>query len=125
MDEKSYKHSNIIGNSWLRAKRIVFESPLNEDAEVRFVEEKIVNLGRGDLFHRDEDVLKAKIGVEQFSEEFELLDVVTGEPLGQKVSYGMIYTILKSAYFHFAEQRDNPQTVEESPKDPSETTGEI
>lgn len=104
----NYQHSTVAGESWVRAKRIVIENELGKSPKIKFVEEKVVNTDNGDKFSKDKGVLDVNATDELMTEMVEIKDPVTGEPTGESVSFGHIYTLLKSTYLHFSHLRDNP-----------------
>lgn len=108
----NYQYTAVTGESWLRAKRIVLENPLNGIPVAKFVEERVVNIAEGEQYFRDQGVLEVLATEEQMVNEVPLLDPETGEPTGQVVTYGEVYALLKSAYLHFAYLRDNPPEPE-------------
>lgn len=117
-----YQNTAVTGESWLRAKRIVIDNPLNGIPSVKFVEERVVNLEGGEQYFRDQGVLERQFTEGQMGHEIPLLDPETGEPTGQAVTYGEAYNLLFSTYIHFADLRDNPpepELVEEpEPEEP-------
>jgi hypothetical protein len=120
-----YQYTAVTGESWLRAKRIVIDNPLNGLPIAKFVEERVVNIAGGEQYFRDQGTLEVPATEEQMGTEIPILDPTTGEPTGQVVTYGEAYNLLKSAYIHFAQLRDNPpepEPVEEEPLPEEEPT---
>jgi len=107
-----YQYTAVTGESWLRAKRIVIDNPLNGLPLAKFVEERVVNIAGGEQYFRDQGTLEVPATEDQMGQEIPILDPVTGEPTGQVVTYGEAYNLLKSAYIHFADLRDNPPEPE-------------
>lgn len=125
----NYQYTAVTGESWLRAKRIVIENPLNGIPTAKFVEERVVNIAEGEQYFRDQGVLEVTTSEANITNEIPLLDPETGEPTGQVVTYGEVYALLFSAYIHFADLRDNPPEPEpveeplpEEPPAPEVTT---
>ena len=108
----NYQYSTVTGESWLRAKRIVIDNPLNGVPAVKFVEERVVNIAGGEQYFRDQGVLELTATEANMGNEIPLLDPETGESTGQVVTYSEAYTMLLSAYIHFADLRDNPPEPE-------------
>lgn len=108
----NYQYSAVTGESWLRAKRIVIDNPLNGIPSVKFVEERVVNIAGGEQYFRDQGVLELTATEASMTKEIPLLDPETGESTGQVVTYGEAYIMLFSAYIHFADLRDNPPEAE-------------
>lgn len=122
MSDDNYKLSNVTGESWVRAKRIVIENPLNGRVVAKFVEEKVVNVDQGEQFFKDMGVLEIDPAPTTMAETIPVLDPTTGEKTGETVTYGELYTLLKSAYIHFALRRDVPP---ESAPPPPQATDQI
>lgn len=108
----NYQYTTVTGESWLRAKRIVIDNPLNVIPSIKFVEERVVNIEGGEQYFRDQGVLEVVATESNMANEIPLLDPETGESTGQVVTYGEAYNLLKSAYIHFADLRDNPPEPE-------------
>lgn len=123
MSADNYQHSNVTGESWTRAKRIVIENPLGETPVAKFVEEKVVNVDQGEKFFKDQGVLEVKTDTETMDEKIPIVDLTTGVDTGATITYGELHALLKSAYIHYAKKRDTPPTViQEEPTSPDSTT---
>lgn len=107
MSANNYHHSNVTGETWMRAKRVVIENPLNESSTTKFVEERVVNIDQGEQYFKDVGLLEinATIAVD---EKIPVIDFETGSLTGEEVTYSELHSFLKSAYIHFAHKRDNP-----------------
>lgn len=124
----NYQYTAVTGESWLRAKRIVIDNSLNDVPTVKFVEERVVNIEGGEQYFRDQGVLELAATEANMTNEIPLLDPETGESTGQVVTYGEAYNLLKSAYIHFADLRDNPpepEPVEEPPPEEPDDGGTV
>lgn len=115
MSTIDYQYTAVTGESWLRAKRIVIDNPLEGLPVAKFVEERVVNIAGGEKYFSDQGVLEAAATEENMQREIPLLDPVTGVPTGEVVTYKHAYDILRSAYIHFANLRDNPPEQSEAP----------
>ncbi len=109
---KKYSSSSVTGESWTRAKRIVIENPLNLDNLIKFIEEKVIIMD-GEYIHLDQGILDMKLGVDDLSTTFDIIDVTTGEPTGEKMSYGTLHSIIFSVYMALALERDSGETTGE------------
>lgn len=119
-----YNQTNIVGESWLRAKRIVIDNPYNAPKNVKFVEEKVFQLADKVLTEQS-DVLNIKIATEEeMLESIDIIDPTTNEPTGQTITYQELYAIIFSAYLKQAKLRDEPPVVEETTNTTDTTTGE-
>lgn len=118
----NYQQTSITGESWLRAKKIVIENPVNKTKRVRFFEEKVFAVN-GSTLAEDSDILDVVIADENdLAEELEIIDPETGETTGNRITYGDFYAILFSAYMKKALERDSkPEPIDdqetESPGD--------
>ncbi|WP_289100942.1 hypothetical protein [uncultured Marinobacter sp.] len=119
-----YKYTAVTGESWVRTKRIVIDNGLNELPVLKFVEERIVNIAGGEQYSRDIGTLEIPATESWMDHEIPILDPVTVEPTGGSITFGEAYNIVKSAYLHFANLRDNPPeaapTEEPVAQDPTE-----
>ena len=61
----NYQYTAVTGESWLRAKRIVIDNPLNGLPVAKFVEERVVNIAGGEQYFRDQGVLEVPATGEQ------------------------------------------------------------
>lgn len=93
-----YLRTDVTGESWMRASKVVFENPPAGDFVCRFAEEKAVVLADGEIMTQKLGVLEASRSPEQMDEAFELLDPTTGEGSGSFMTYGQLHTALYSLY---------------------------
>jgi len=119
----NYRQTEVAGESWVRAKRIVIEHPLSDAIRVKFVEEKVVVLGESHLA-QDEGILELTLDQKDMGEVIDVIDPITREPLGQQVTFGALYAAIFSAYLQAAEKRDNPEPEEVIVEDPIAEQGE-
>lgn len=115
----NYQQTTIVGESWLRAKRIVIENPYNDANTVKFVEEKVFQLGDKVLTEQSDTLNILVDSEEKMLEQVDIIDPSTGEPTGQTITFQEIYAILFSAYIEEAMKRDAPP-VEETTEDPTD-----
>lgn len=103
-----YKEQNVTGSAYIRAREVAIDNPLDGPKYVRFVEERVVNLGGDD---RVTSRVPGIVGlVETFTQEnaataFPLMDQ-NGDPTGGMATYSEVYLALSSLYYHLARQRD-------------------
>lgn len=103
----NYRETGVRGESWVRAKRIVIDNPLEGIPNVKFIEEKVINL-TDERYFKTIGSMEAPASEDIMHEEIPLIDPVTSLPTEKSITYGEAYNVLKSAYLHFAELRDNP-----------------
>lgn len=102
----NYKQSEITGESWQRAARVVIENPRNGVPAITFIEEKVIVNG--------EEIIVPAGSVsepflpENYLEEFPLYHPETGEIVGS-ATYQDVYVILHNLYLHVAAKRDGAQ----------------
>lgn len=97
-----YAAQDIIGSKFQRARYVQIENVLGAVARCWFLEEEVINLG-DEKIKRDVDSIELKFDPE---EVFELVDPVTGEPLGKTATHRDVYIMLHSLYIQQAQKRD-------------------
>lgn len=93
-----YQRSDVTGESWMRAGKVVFENPPQGNFVCRFSEEKAVVLAGGEIITQKLGVLEASKEPEKLDESFELLNPETGEGSGSFMTYAQLHTALYSLY---------------------------
>jgi hypothetical protein len=98
----NYKQTDIAGEAWTRAKRVVIDNTLNQTPVIEFIEEKVISID-SEMIHKDTMNL-----VEPFSnplQEFNVVNPTTGEAV-RTATYAEVYELLHSLYLHLAIRRD-------------------
>lgn len=103
----NYKETEVQGQSWQRACRVVVENPLNGTSTIMFVEEEAVNLGDKTLTNLCSNLSCTFDPAATFPG----LDPETGLPVGRDITHGEVYALLNSLYMHLAKLRDTPPEV--------------
>ena len=93
-----YKRSDVAGEEWMRASRIIFENPPTGDFKVRFAEERAVALSDGTILTKPMGTLEASTPQSSLNDSFELIDPRAGEGSGSYMTYGQIHAALYSLY---------------------------
>lgn len=119
----TYNQKTIDGESWERARRIVFENPLDSAKSVKFVEERVIRSGGRDI--------KEPIGLKEFKltsaedyeKTFNVIDPTTGVLTGETLSYGDLHQIIFSLYIQLKKEEDGSIAAEETSNggDPTNT----
>lgn len=103
----NYKQTAITGESWTRASRVLIENPLDDNSSIRFIEDRVINLGESGKFSTSAvSVLTERLTEENKSTSFDILDPETLESTGKVMLYKDVYQVLNSLYMHLAKQRD-------------------
>lgn len=103
----NYKQTQITGESWVRASKVLIDNPLEDVASIRFVEENVLNLGLlGKLSTPSINVITERLTKETTNTTFDILDADTLEPTGVVMTYQDVYKLLNSLYMHLAHKRD-------------------
>ncbi len=103
------KHNQrtIEGESWTRANRIVIENPNDAIPSVTFVQEMMIEMG-GITVSKPIENMYVNFTPDVMTEQFPLINPVTGELTGATISYAEIYAILFSAYEHAIQKKNTP-----------------
>lgn len=100
----NYKQSTVTGDSWVRAKRVVVENPLNGTPAISFIEERVINLPDQVITQSAGNVAEP-FTPENALEEFPLRHPETGVLIGS-LTYQDVYVMLHNLYMHVAAKRD-------------------
>lgn len=100
----NYKQSDISGQSWQRAVRVVVENPSEGTPAITFIEERIINLP-GQKITQSAGNVSEPFTPENAMEQFNLLNPETGVVIGA-AAYQDVYVMLHSLYLHIAAKRD-------------------
>lgn len=124
MATTKYQRSDVAGEEWMRAKRVVFENPPEADFMVRFAEERAVALADGTIMTHGLGVLEDSRPQDQLDEPFELVDPATGEGSGSFMTYAQLHAALYSLYLKVSNEHHNPGQMNEVPEEPPEVPPE-
>lgn len=102
----TYSEASVSGVTWRRCHQVVLENPRQGQRVIRFDEEDLLQLDGGREIRTDAGTLPLAFDP---AATFELIDPVTGEPLGQTASHAQAYTLIYSAYRAAAAARDAQQ----------------
>lgn len=100
----NYQQTEIAGDSWIRANRIIIENPYEGTPAATFMEERIINLPDNVITQSQGCIVEPFLS-ENFEKTFPLLHPQTGESVGL-ASYQDVYILLSSLYLSIAKQRD-------------------
>jgi hypothetical protein len=98
MSITKYQRSDVAGEEWMRAARIIFENPPSGEFKVRFAEERAIALSDGTVMTKPVGVLEDGRNEDQLEESFELVDPATGEGSGSFMTYAQLHAALYSLY---------------------------
>lgn len=102
----NYKQTSVVGESWVRASRVLIENPLGAPSVIRFVEDTVLNLQDGsNVTTAASSVVMESLKDDNKTESFNLLNPATGEVTGTS-TYEEVYAMLHSLYMHLANKRD-------------------
>lgn len=109
----TYNQKTIDGESWERARRIVFENPLDSVKSVKIIEESVIRLNGRDIIEPIGSKEFKLSSAEDYGKTFDLIDPATGLLTGETVSYGDIYQIIFSLYIKLKKEEDGAIIEEE------------
>lgn len=118
MSITKYQRSDVVGEEWLRAKRVIFENPPEGALSVRFAEERAVALADGTIVSKQMGILEASRQENELDEAFELLDPTTGEGSGSYMTYAQLYGALYSLYLKTSQEARGTLPADEPIVDP-------
>lgn len=101
----NYQQTDLSGTAYTRSNSVNIANPLNGVKAISFMEEQVVNLGDEQLI-RPQGGIQEPFTPENIKEAFELLNPLTSQPIGQKMTYEQLYVAIHSLYFHVAKKRD-------------------
>ena len=107
-----YREAAVEGTSRVRARAMHFNNPLDGLPSVYVEEERVTTLGGQNIITDCAGVMGSgelpviSEPMKDMDEKFELRDPVTGKPDGATATYGQLYVLLYSLYWHLAEARD-------------------
>jgi hypothetical protein len=100
----NYNETTITGESYQRTNRIIIENPYQGAPVILFEEQKIFNLGDGEVIQKPIGILHVDFDP---SEEISIIDPTTNTDTGQTVTMGEIYALIYSVYWQKAATRDS------------------
>jgi hypothetical protein len=104
----NYKQTTVSGDSWVRASRILIDNPLNQPAQIRFVEDTVINLADTSITQSANSVLSEIFSDSTKDTEFNVINPSTGDVVAT-ATYKDVYAMLHSLYIHLATKRDSVQ----------------
>lgn len=123
MATTKYQRSDVVGEEWMRAKRVIFENPPEGDFKVRFAEERAVALADGTVMTQQLGTLEDSRPQDQLDEAFELIDPTTGVGTGSFMTFTQLHMALYSLYLKTSQAHygTTPSDVPENPEVPLES----
>lgn len=111
----NYKQTTVAGSSYVRANGVTITNG-EANKSIYFDEEKVINLGDGDVIRRPMGRVGSPFSAENAGTAFPLLNPETGEPLveGAQMTYEGLYAALYSLYIHLAKGRDEALAQQDS-----------
>jgi len=108
-----YRDAAVSGSSRVRARALHFENPLSGIPSVWIEEERVTTLGASQVITPCADPMgggelpQINLQATDLTTAFPLRDPTTGDVIeGQSSSYGALFVLLYSLYWHLAEARD-------------------
>lgn len=102
----NYKQTAVVGESWVRAHRVVIDNTYDKTPIIDFAEEEVTALASGTVVKRELDHLVQMLPGEAMQTTFAVLDPLTSEATGEVATFMDVYVLLHSLYYHFANARD-------------------
>jgi hypothetical protein len=94
----------IEGQKWTRAYNVNVSNRLDEIPSITFAEEEVTQLSNGTKSFGSNSSISESFA--NPNTEFELLNPITGLPVGIYSKYSDVYVMLYSMYMHLATIRD-------------------
>jgi hypothetical protein len=108
----NYNETTIAGESYQRTNRIIIENPYQGSPEIAFEEQKIFNLGDGEVLMKPLNQLRVFFNP---TEDINIIDPTTNIETGHIVTMGEIYAMIYSVYWQKASERDALTPVQSEP----------
>ena len=99
----NYQQTTIAGDSWIRASRVVIENPLEQVPQITFSQERVINLP-DTKFTQGLGTITKFLSSDVYSNEFTIVNPITGEPTDQAMQYQQVYAILHQLFLHLANE---------------------
>lgn len=106
-----YKQTEVSGETWVRASRIVIDNPLDQPKTISFVEDTCIQVP-GKVMSEYNGVLQLQVDESNMQDAFPLINPFTGALAGTTITYGEVYAIIYSLYLNKAEERDQAMQAE-------------
>lgn len=100
-----YKQTEVSGETWVRASRIVIDNPLDQLKTISFVEDTCIQVP-GKVMSEYNGVLQLQVDESNMQDAFPLINPFTGALAGTTITYGEVYAIIYSLYLNKAKERD-------------------
>ena len=107
MSTGNYNEVDVEGKSYLRAFEVNIANPLVGEKSIRFSEEEVITLNGRELQPIFKGNLIQPFNYANTHTQFAVVDPITGVPTGEMKTYGEMYAMLHSLYFHLVKERDN------------------
>jgi len=101
----NYNETSVTGESYQRTNRIIIENPYQGAPVIAFEEQKIFNLGDGEVLQKPMGQLRLDFNP---AEVINIIDPTTNIATGQTITLGEIYALIYSVYWQKAIERDTP-----------------
>ena len=95
----------VTKTTYTRANLVTIDNALNKTPFITYVEENVEKIGGTKRRSGDAGSVSEFLTSENVSEEFDVLNLETGEVSGQ-ATYGQVQALIYSLYFHIATKRD-------------------
>ena len=102
----NYKEQLEQGQVWTRCYRVEISNPYNGIQSVNMMEETIISIA-GETITKPGRLLTKTFNA---SETFELVNPLTGEPLGASITHADLYVMFFSLWLKTAKERDESET---------------
>ena len=101
----NYNETSITGESYQRTNRIIIENPYQGTPVIVFEEQKVFNLGDGEVLQKPMGQLRLNFNP---AEVINIIDPTTNTDTGHTITLGEIYALVYSVYWQKAIERDTP-----------------
>lgn len=101
----NYKQTNVSGDSYQRAYRVVVENQLNSVPSITFYEEEVLSLSGGRQLKNNVAGCLAQF---QHGATFDLINPLDDTPLGAQGSHDQLQVLLYSLYKSLRAKADAP-----------------
>ena len=102
---QNYKETTVSGTSYVRANEVTVRNVLGGYKGIMYCEEEVSILGEK-IMREGIGAIHQEFTAENASTEFQLLNPVTNEPIGETATFQDVYVLLFSLYYDLAAKRD-------------------